>query len=327
MLDLIWPGLIIDLTSDVYFKIIRLIMNRLLVNILRGFIILLSRFPLKFHYFMGNILAWMMKRVFKYRYSVVLTNVARSFPDAGYSKPKNIVNDFYRHLGEVMAETIWFAGSGYRRVRRSGIVKIVNPEVLVEYFDKSPSVTVLCTHCGNWELLGGIFAYLDAGNAKYPFEQENMKVVYKKLSSPVWDEVFKRNRISPLDKKKEECVIESSNILRYAISHKKEKKIYVYPADQAPYKGTGRHFVGQFMNQPTNAMQGSMGVACKLSHSVLYCKMQRVRRGEYDITLIPICEDASEMAPELILRKYYDLLEEEIRETPANWLWSHKRWK
>ena len=81
------------------------------------------------------------------------------------------------------------------------------------------------------------------------------------------------------------------------------------------------------MSQPTNAMQGSMGVACKLSHSVLYLKMKRVKRGQYEMTLIPICDDASQVAADVILRKYYDHLEEEIRETPANWLWSHKRWK
>jgi KDO2-lipid IV(A) lauroyltransferase len=45
------------------------------------------------------------------------------------------------------------------------------------------------------------------------------------------------------------------------------------------------------------------------------------------MTFVPICEDASKMTPEAILRRYYDLLEEEIRQTPANWLWSHKRWK
>ena len=64
----------------------------------------------------------------------------------------------------------------------------------------------------------------------------------------------------------------------------------IYPADQAPYTGTGKHFIGDFMNQPTNAMQGSVGVACKLSHSVLYVKMQRVKRGHYDLTFIPICD-------------------------------------
>lgn len=284
-------------------------------------------FPLKFHYFMGDIFSWILKKVFRYRYSVVLTNVARSFSDNGYKAPRKIADGFYKHLGELVAESIWFGGSSHKRVKRSGIVRVTNAEVLIDYFQKSPSVTVLSTHCGNWELFGGIFAYLDNTGMEYPFTQENIKVVYKKLTSPVWDEVFKRNRVSPLAKGGEECVIESSNILRYAISHKNDKMIYVYPADQAPYKGTGRHFVGEFMNQPTNAMQGSMGVACKLSHSVLYLKMNRVKRGQYDITLVPICEDASKTTAETILRKYYDLLEEEIRQTPSNWLWSHKRWK
>ena len=276
---------------------------------------------------MGDILAWLLRVVFRYRYSVVLINVARSFPEKGYYGLPKVTREFYNHFGELMAETIWFCGSGYDRVRKSGIVKFTNPEVLAAYFENSPSVTVLSTHCGNWELLGGIFAYLDNTGVKYQFTQDNMRVVYKKLSDDVANEVFKRNRLSPLGEGKENCVIESSNILRYAIAHRHEKNIYVYPADQAPYWKTGKHFIGEFMNQPTNAMQGSMGVACKLSHGVLYLKMKRVKRGEYEMTVVPMCENASQTTPEELIRKYYDLLEEEIRETPANWLWSHKRWK
>ena len=302
-------------------------MNKFLVNLSRGFLVTLSRLPLKFHYFMGDILAWLLRVVFRYRYSVVLINVARSFPEKGYYGLPKVTKEFYNHFGELMAETIWFCGSGYDRVRKSGIVKFTNPEVLAAYFENSPSVTVLSTHCGNWELLGGIFAYLDNTGVKYQFTQDNMRVVYKKLSDDVANEVFKRNRLSPLGEGKENCVIESSNILRYAISHRHEKNIYVYPADQAPYWKTGKHFIGEFMNQPTNAMQGSMGVACKLSHGVLYLKMKRVKRGEYEMTVVPMCENASQTTPEELIRKYYDLLEEEIRKTPANWLWSHKRWK
>jgi KDO2-lipid IV(A) lauroyltransferase len=59
----------------------------------------------------------------------------------------------------------------------------------------------------------------------------------------------------------------------------------------------------------------------------MYMKMRRVARGRYAMTLIPICRNASEMTPEQIMRKYYDLLEQEINETPHNWLWTHKRWK
>ena len=302
-------------------------MKRMVVNIVRGFLWILARFPLKFHYFMGDVLAWILKNVFRYRYSVVLTNISRSFPNSGYKMPVQTAKAFYKHLGELFAESIWFGSSGHKRVKKSGIVRFTNAEVLIDYFQKSPSVTVLSTHCGNWELLGGVFAYLENTGLECPFTQENMRVVYKKLSSEISDEVFKRNRISPLGKGREECVIESSNILRYAITHRNEKMIYCYPADQAPYWKAGKHFIGDFMNQPTNAMQGSMGVACKLSHSVLYLKMNRVKRGEYEWTLIPMCDDASKTTPEKLIRKYYDLLEEEIKESPSNWLWSHKRWK
>ena len=302
-------------------------MKNLLVNITRGLIVILSKLPLKFHYFMGAILAWIIKNVFRYRYDVVLTNVARSYPESAYKLPKQIADDFYSHLGEIAAEFIWFGGCSHEKIRDSRLVTFTNAEVLAEYYEKSPSVTVLCTHCGNWELLGGVFAYLEAGGVKDMFTPDNMKVVYKKLSSAVSDEIFKRNRINPIKENGENCLVESSNILRYAISNRNDKKVYVYPADQAPYTKAGKHFIGEFMSQPTNAMQGSMGVACKLSHSVLYVTMKRVERGRYEMTFIPICEDASKVAAEEILRKYYDLLEEEIRETPANWLWSHKRWK
>lgn len=302
-------------------------MKKLLVNISRGFLVMLSWLPLKFHYFMGRILAWMMRKIFRYRYSVVLTNVARSFPEKSYKQVARIADGFYVHLGELIAETIWFSGSKPERLCKSGIVNFTNPELLAEYFEKSPSMTVLSTHCGNWELLGGIFAYLKKSGCTYPFTPEHMRVVYKKLSSDVADEVFKRNRVYPIGEGREQCTIESSNILRYIVAHRNQKKIYVYPTDQAPYYRVGKHFVGQFMNQPTNTMQGSVGLACKLSHSVMYLKMRRVERGRYDMTLIPICEDASEFTPEELMRKYYDLLEEEIRETPSNWLWSHKRWK
>ena len=299
-------------------------MKKVSVYIVRGLLRTLSVLPLKFHYFMGDVLSWLVRSVLKYRSDVVWINIARSFPDRKYWELKQIYRDFYRHFGEIVAEAIWFSGSNNKRLKRAGIVKVTDPELVSEYFDNSPSMTVLSTHCGNWELLGGLFAYNDI---PYSFGEKDITVVYKKLSNPVSDEVFKRNRIAPLEIVGTECEVESSNILRFSMKHKDEKRIYIYPADQAPYRKAGKHPIGEFMHQPTNAMIGSMGVACKLSHSVMYMKMKRVERGHYEMTFIPICMNASEHAPEEILRKYYDLLEEEIKETPANWLWSHKRWK
>ena len=289
--------------------------------------ICLGKLPLKFHYFMGDILSWIAEKLLRYRTDVVWINISRSFPEMKYKELKNVYRDFYRHFGEIFAETIWFAAASYKRLFKSGIVTVTNPEEINEIFLSTPSMTVLSTHCGNWELMGGFLGYRTSSGVKVAIEEEQIQVVYKKLSNPVSDEVFRRNRVAALEIVGTSCEIESSNILRQTLKQKNDRKVYIYPTDQAPYRKAGKHPIGEFMSQPTNVMLGSVGVACKLSHSVMYMKMKRVERGRYEMTLIPICRDASQLTPEELMRKYYDLLEEEIRETPANWLWTHKRWK
>ena len=302
-------------------------MKDLKVKIVRGILVLLSKFPLKFHYFMGDIFSWLAMNVIRYRYDVVVTNVSRAFPEKRTWEVRRIVRDFYRHFGELVAEAIWFSGSSYERLRKNRIMTLTNPEVVSEYYSRFPSITLLSTHCGNWELTGGILGCEDPDGERISVPETAITVVYKKMTSEVADRVFALNRVTPLEHVGTECEVESRNILRYSIRHKDEKRIYIYPADQAPYKGAGRHPIGKFMSQDTTAMLGSAGVACKLSHAVIYMKMKRVDRGQYEISFIPICENASEFTPEEIIRKYYDLLEQEIRETPCNWLWSHNRWK
>jgi KDO2-lipid IV(A) lauroyltransferase len=302
-------------------------MNKLLVNIVRGLMVALSKLPLRFHYFMADILAWLLRKVLRYRYSTVMINLSRSFPNKKYKEIDRIAKDFYKHMGEIFAEAIWFGGSSYKRLYDSGIVTVMNPEELNELFLSTPSMTVLSTHCGNWELMGGFLGYRTLSGEKVAICEEDIRVVYKKLSSPVSDEVFKRNRVAPLERVGTSCEIESMNILRHAVSNRDKRLVYIYPTDQAPYWKAAKHPIGEFMHQQTNVMLGSVGVACKMSHSVMYMKMRRVERGRYEMTLIPICRNASEMTPEQIMRKYYDLLEQEINETPHNWLWTHKRWK
>ena len=302
-------------------------MKRIAVNIVRGMLVILSKFPLKFHYFMGDVFAWIARVVFRYRYDVVMINLSRSFPDTKYKALQTIAKDFYRHLGEIVAEAIWFSGSNYKRLYDSGIVTITNPEDFNELFLSTPSMTVLSTHCGNWELLGGFLGYRTSDGVKVALEEEQIRVVYKKLSSPVADEVFKRNRAAAMVIDGTACEIESMNILRHAVSNRDKRKVYIFPTDQHPYAKAAKHSIGEFLHQETSAMFGGVGLACRLSHSVMYLKMRRVERGHYEMTLIPICRNASEVPEAELMRKYYDLLEQEIIETPANWLWTHKRWK
>lgn len=300
-------------------------MGKFGVKIARGAVKVIGSFPLKVHYAFAGFITWILRDVMRYRNDVVMTNLARSFPEKKYGELKQISKEFYKHLGEIFVEAIWFGASNYKRLYKSGLVTITNPEVFNEVFEKTPNTTVLFSHCGNWELLGGFLGYRTATGEKMAFEEKHIRVVYKELHSKFSDEFFRLNRVNALETVGTECEIESSKILRTAIKGRNEKAVYIYIADQYPYMSA--YYVGEFMSQHTLAMLGSAGVANKLGHAVVYLKMKRVQRGKYEMSFIPICEDASKMTPEEITRKYYDILEAEIRETPHNWLWTHKRWK
>lgn len=300
-------------------------MSKLGVDVARAVVKIVGRMPLKVHYVFADVVAWLAGKVVGYRDDVVMINLSRSFPDKKYRELQKIRNEFYRHFAEIFVEAIWFGASDYKRLHDSGIVTITNPEILNEYLGGADNMTVMFSHCGNWEILGGFLGYRTPDGADLDLKEEQIKVVYKELHSAFSNEFFKHNRVAPLEKVGTTCEIESSNILRYAIKHRNEKNVYIYIADQYPYKTP--YDIGVFLNQKTSAMLGAAGVACKLGHSVIYLKMKRVERGRYEMTFVPICMNASEQTPEQITRRYFDILEEEICETPANWLWSHKRWK
>ena len=302
-------------------------MNRPGGTILLFLLRTLGALPLRFHYACSGFVAWLAGNVLRYRRDVVMTNLARSFPDLKYSDLKAICKDFYRHFAEIVAEAIWFAGcSDAGRLRASHLVEIVNAEEFNSFYDASNGVFLLTAHTGNWELYGGFESY--SYNGPFRITRENAVVVYKKLSSEAWDYVMKEARKTPLsDRESFDGMLESREIMRYAVSHKDERKVYVFDTDQHPYKGAAGVDVGTFMHQPTRSMAGAAKLAVKYGMGVCYMTMERVKRGSYHMKLTPICTDASGMSPEEIMKKYYALVQADIEACPANYLWTHKRWK
>lgn len=195
---------------------------------------LLALQPLKMHYFWGRCLSWFISGPMHYRRDVVMINLARSFPEKKYSELLKIADDFYKHFGDLFAETFWFAGShDTKRLRDSHICEMEHADVLNRLYNDCPGVIVLNSHLGNWELTGGILNYVYAPD-KVDFGEKTTTVVYKELSSSFWDKVFGDNRCAPIAKEnKETCYVESRKILRFVIAHRNEKRLYVFPTDNA----------------------------------------------------------------------------------------------
>ena len=301
-------------------------MHRLVTWILKALLRLLGLLPLRVHYALGRFISWLAGDAFRYRRDDVVHNLTRAFPELNIWDLKPIRKAFYRHFGELVVETVWFGGCrNAKRLHRQRLVEIENPEVPAHLFEVAPSMVVMYSHCGNWELYGGIESY-NYSDTPLPFTEQNFCVVYREMSSKVWDEVLRDNRFAPLkDRKNFPGYIESKDLIRYAFTHRGEKKVYNVNTDQRPYFSSPGNLDVDFLGQRVQTMTGAAALARKFGMSVAYLTMRPDRRGHYLLRYTPICEDASKMSVQDIMQQYYTLLEKDIREQPENYLWTHRR--
>jgi len=59
----------------------------------------------------------------------------------------------------------------------------------------------------------------------------------------------------------------------------------------------------------------------------VFLKIRKLKRGRYEVEAELICENPKDLEPFEITTRHVAILEDLIREEPAYWLWSHKRWK
>ena len=156
---------------------------------------------------------------------------------------------------------------------------------------------------------------------------EHIAVVYKELRNKTWDRFIADNRCASLTHTAFDGYLESNKVFRFALTRRSQKHIYIFPTDQYPYGRAARQDIGTFLNQETIAMTGGTALACKFGMSVSYLRWKKVSGGRYTLEIVPICEDPSGETPESLMRKYYDLLEQDIKDQPWNYLWTHRRWK
>ena len=294
--------------------------------LLLGLLRVLGLLPLRVHYALGRFVSWLAESVLHYRRDVVMHNLTKAFPEKNVWDLKPIRKAFYRHFGELVAEAVWFGGCrSARRLHKQHLVEVENPETAAKLFAQAPSLVVMYSHCGNWELYGGILSY-NYTDTPLPFNEQNFCVVYRAMSSRAWDEVLRDNRFAPLeDRKNYPGYIESKDLIRYAFTHRGEKKVYNVNTDQRPYFASPANLDVSFFGQDVQTMTGAAALARKFGMAVAYLSMRRAERGRYVMRYEPICEDASQMEVAQIMQQYYRLLEEEIRRQPENYLWTHQR--
>ena len=273
------------------------------------FVRLVSRLPFWFWYGVSDIMFVLIYYVFGYRTQVVADNLAHAFPELTASDRKKIVRGFCHNFTDVIVETIKAITISKKEIRRR--VKVINPELVLACRKDYTGVILMGSHNTNWE-------YMQLGvSAAFTFQ---LLGVYKKLNNKKIDALMgtMRGKFGSIPVEMEDSIA--------AVKNMNEFSAIGLIADQSPQLRKKNLFM-KFFGRSVPVYRGPVLMARLFNLPALYISMKRIKRGFYELSFKEIAFPPYQQPEEEIMRKYIRILEEEIREQPEAYLWSHNRWK
>jgi KDO2-lipid IV(A) lauroyltransferase len=260
-------------------------------------------------YRISDFLTFLVYNVFGYRKSVVLANLAIAFPEKTQEERLKIAKDFYRLLMDTIVETIKLIS-----LSKEGVMKKFTGDasVINEVMDKGRNLTVLAMHNFNWEIVNHNVSM----QLKYPFIGVYMPLTNKFFERLIADMRTRYGTIiipAPMFK---------TDYVKYADSH----HILALVADQNPGNPDNATWV-PFFGKLTPFVKGPEKGARLTESAVLFGHFYPIRRGHYTFDWKIATYNAAELEEGELIRMYVAYVEECIRKQPANYLWSHRRWK
>lgn len=254
---------------------------------------------------------FLLNRIVHYRGNVIMINLKNAFPDKNDEELKLIKTRFYRYFSRLMIENIKMFNLSNKDLQK--YIELENPGLLNEYFKKGKDVAVMAAHYGNWEWLLGLRKDIP----------HHPVAIYKPLNNKFFDHLIKHQRSRYGTE-----LVNMREIPRVLLRHaaNKLKVLTVFISDQSPVWEEIQYWA-RFMNQDTPVYLGPEKLAGKMKMAVVYFRVKIREDNRYSVEVIPITDDASESDKFLITEHYFELLEQDIRNAPEYWLWSHRRWK
>ncbi len=274
------------------------------------FVIPLSYLPLVVLYALMDVFYVLLITLIPYRKKVIVQNIDRSFPDKTKKEKAKIKRLFYRHLTQLLAESVKGLSISEQELKKRITVK--NPELMDSLYSKGKNVLLVSGHYNNWEWVILAQSLL--------FKHEAIGIGMP-MTSKFWDKKINQRR-SRFGMK----VVHAKNYKEALTENKNQLKSVLVLSDQSPADSMKSYWM-PFLNQDTAVLFGAEMMAHQLNYAVVYYSLRKVKRGKYEMELFLITDNPSEKSYGEITESHTKLLEKEISKDPAFWLWSHKRWK
>ena len=287
-------------------------MRKILFNTGYAIIYLFSLIPFWLMYIISDVLAFFLAKVIRYRNNVIKDNIQKAFPNLSQKEINKITKDFYRRFCDNFLETLKLISISEKELNKRFTTDVSLLHQLRTETDKN--VTIALGHFFNWEM-GNLALALNN-----PFQQ---LIIYKKVNSNFFEQIMVKLR-ARFNAKIIASAEFSSNIRKY----NSERYTLVLVADQNPYgDSVKKAYWTNFLGHIVPFVKGPEKTAVINDNAVVFGKMYRVKRGYYRNRLELVTADAKNTARGEITKKIVRLLEENMEEDIANYLWSHRRFR
>jgi KDO2-lipid IV(A) lauroyltransferase len=267
--------------------------------------------PFSFLYFLSDITAFFAQHILQYRKAVIIKNLRNAFPEKSMAEINKIKTLYYKNLTDVAFETFKLISISEETLTKRA--KILNIEVLNNYYDKGITVIATTSHLCNWEWILNVNSiHLKA----------RVHAVYQEIRNQFFEKLMLniRSRFGAIP-------IEKNQLFRESLKKRSTPHVVALVADQSPPLHDENVIWTKFLNQDTVFYSGMTRLANSFKWPIIYVDMRRIKRGYYEIEFLKICDIPEKINSTKIIETYANLLEESIRKAPHCWLWSHKRWK
>ena len=270
----------------------------------------ISRLPFPVLYGISNLLRFLFCDVFGYRKAVIQDNFKRAFPEMESKQRNQYIRDFYLNLTDIMVESLKSLTISEKSLRKR--VVLHNRELLEQLHQSEKGVMMVMGHYTNFEWVALAMPLL---------VPHKTFAVYGRIKNPKVNTfvVDMRERFGLK-------LFQMRETYDFMLSQSEKAPLYLFMADQAPHKGKIK-YRAPFFGIPTPTHLGAEKLAKECNLAVVFINVKRTRRGHYEITPKLLFENPNVTKPYEITDTHVAELEAMIRENPAHWLWSHKRWK
>ena len=275
------------------------------------FLWIISILPFRIFYWLSDCIYVLVYYIVRYRKKTVRENLALALPHLSDKERLEIEKKSYHHLCDMFLEMVKTMTISSEEMNKR--FKITNLEVIKEYEKKGKSIMLIASHYASWE-------WLITLNQKISFLGV---AVYKKLANKHFDKLVRDIR----SKYNTELVPTSKTIPLIANNQKNNIQcVYGLASDQSPKADRIFHWES-FMGVEVPVHTGPEMLAKKYDMTVVFAKVKKVKRGYYELTIIPLSDNPKSIPDFGITHIYIKEVEKQILEAPEYYFWTHKRWK